>query len=185
MIKGLIHRITTFILFQNRICYSPLYRLRFELQIILFKWINNQGYFLFPETRLGPFQDEFEKTLDAYDSDEINNDQITSTNSGVLPQTCSWHHWYSRSSGICICALYAAILANVHLQRHQDAVILIDKILTYNPENNQGTRWLLGAELLLRAGKHGRGCTYWQDMSMNFPLLVRACSFTFYEWGIY
>jgi hypothetical protein len=33
---------------------------------------NNQGYFLFPETRLGSFRDEFEKTLDAYDSDEIN-----------------------------------------------------------------------------------------------------------------
>ncbi|HGU0807788.1 TPA: tetratricopeptide repeat protein, partial [Escherichia coli] len=33
---------------------------------------NNQGYFLFPETRLGPFRDEFEKTLDVYDSDEIN-----------------------------------------------------------------------------------------------------------------
>ncbi len=45
-------------------------------------------------------------------------------------------------------ALYAAILANVHLQRHQDAVMLTDKILAYNPEDNQGARWLLGSELL-------------------------------------
>ncbi|HAX2261672.1 TPA: tetratricopeptide repeat protein, partial [Escherichia coli] len=50
-------------------------------------------------------------------------------------------------------ALYAAILANVHLQRHQDTIMLIDKILAYNPEDNQGARWLLGPELL-RAGDH-------------------------------
>ncbi|EJP0458787.1 bacterial transcriptional activator domain-containing protein, partial [Escherichia coli] len=52
-------------------------------------------------------------------------------------------------------ALYAAILANVHLQRHQDAIMLIEKILAYNPEDNQGTRWLLGSELL-RTGDHER-----------------------------
>ncbi|HIE1977069.1 TPA: tetratricopeptide repeat protein [Escherichia coli] len=52
-------------------------------------------------------------------------------------------------------ALYAVILANVHLQRHQDAVMLIEKILAYNPEDNQGARWLLGPELL-RAGDHER-----------------------------
>lgn len=124
---------------------------------------NNQGYFLFPETRLGPFRDEFEKTLDAYDSDEINE-----TNYVNKLRRLAWHHWYSRSSGICICALYAAILANVHLQRHQDAVILIDKILTYNPENNQGTRWLLGAELL-RAGKHGRALYVLTGHVNEFP----------------
>lgn len=49
--------------------------------------------------------------------------------------------------------LYALILANVYLQRHQDAVMLINKILAYNPVDNQGARWLLGPELL-RAGEH-------------------------------
>ncbi|EIG5601433.1 hypothetical protein E4L59_003592 [Escherichia coli] len=57
---------------------------------------------------------------------------------------------------------------DVHLQRHQDAVILIDKILTYNPENNQGTRWLLGAELL-RAGKHGRALYVLTGHVNEFP----------------
>ncbi|KAE9771492.1 tetratricopeptide repeat protein [Escherichia coli] len=52
-------------------------------------------------------------------------------------------------------ALYAVILANVHLQHHQNAVMLTDNILTYNPEDNQGARWLLGPELL-RAGDHER-----------------------------
>ena len=50
-------------------------------------------------------------------------------------------------------ALYAAILANAHLQRHQDAIMLIEKILDYNPEDNHGARWLLGPELL-RTGAH-------------------------------
>ncbi|MCE3852257.1 tetratricopeptide repeat protein, partial [Escherichia coli] len=38
-------------------------------------------------------------------------------------------------------ALYAAILANAHLRRHQDAIMLIEKILDYNPEDNHGARW--------------------------------------------
>lgn len=50
-------------------------------------------------------------------------------------------------------SLYAAILADVHLQRHKDAIMLIEKILAYNPEDNQGARWLLGPELL-RSGDH-------------------------------
>ena len=37
-------------------------------------------------------------------------------------------------------ALYAAILANAHLRRHQDAIMLIEKILDYNPEDNHGAR---------------------------------------------
>lgn len=66
-------------------------------------------------------------------------------------------------------ALYAAILANVHLQRHQDAVMLTDKILAYNPEDNQGARWLLGSELL-RTGDHERAFSVLKNMLMNFHL---------------
>lgn len=47
---------------------------------------NNQGYFLFPETWFGPFRDEFEKTLDAYDSDEINE-----TNYVNKLRRLAWH----------------------------------------------------------------------------------------------
>lgn len=66
-------------------------------------------------------------------------------------------------------ALYAAILANVHLQRHQDAVMLTDKILAYNPEDNQALRWLLGSELL-RTGDHERAFSVLKNMLMNFHL---------------
>lgn len=73
-------------------------------------------------------------------------------------------------------ALYVAILANAHLQRHQNAVILIDKILAYNPADNQGARWLLGPELL-RVGDYERALSvlklhagefspYWYELSL-------------------
>ena len=141
---------------------------------------NNQGYFLFPETWFGPFRDEFEKTLDAYDSDEINE-----TNYVNKLRRLAWH-------APDIIDIHAH-LANVHLQRHQDAVILIDKILTYNPENNQGTRWLLGTELL-RAGKHDRALyvltghvnefsPYWYELAllhfMNEAYMNAATAFRY------
>ena len=73
--------------------------------------------------------------------------QITSTNSGVLPDMypdiIDIHAYLAYAF-----ALFMQFWRMFILQRHQDAVILIDKILTYNPENNQGTRWLLGTELL-------------------------------------
>lgn len=64
-------------------------------------------------------------------------------------------------------ALYAAMLANVHLQRHQAAVMLIEKILAYNPEDNQGARWLLGPELL-RAGDHEQALSVLTEHSDEF-----------------
>ncbi|HDK1346669.1 TPA: tetratricopeptide repeat protein, partial [Escherichia coli] len=88
-------------------------------------------------------------------------------------------------------ALYAAILANVHLQRHQDAVMLTDKILAYNPEDNQGARWLLGSELL-RTGDHERAFSvlkkhadefspYWYELGLlhflNGELVKAATAF--------
>ncbi|WP_415750904.1 tetratricopeptide repeat protein, partial [Escherichia coli] len=64
-------------------------------------------------------------------------------------------------------ALYAAMLANVHLQRHQAAVMLIEKMLAYNPEDNQGARWLLGPELL-RAGDHEQALSVLTEHSDEF-----------------
>ncbi|MDV1864003.1 tetratricopeptide repeat protein, partial [Escherichia coli] len=64
-------------------------------------------------------------------------------------------------------ALYATILANVHLQRHQDAVMLTDKILAYNPEDNQGARWLLGSELL-RTGDHKQAFSVLKEHADEF-----------------
>lgn len=68
-------------------------------------------------------------------------------------------------------ALYAAILANAHLQRHQDAIMLIEKILDYNPEDNHGARWLLGPELL-RTGAHEQARHILQEHADEFFTLL-------------
>ncbi|MFS6853622.1 tetratricopeptide repeat protein, partial [Escherichia coli] len=62
---------------------------------------------------------------------------------------------------------YAAILANAHLRRHQDAIMLIEKILDYNPEDNHGARWLLGPELL-RTGAHEQARHILQEHADEF-----------------
>lgn len=57
----------------------------------------------------------------------------------LIPESfCGEIIWMPPENRPYLRALYAAILANVHLQRHQDAVMLTDKILAYNPEDNQG-----------------------------------------------
>ncbi len=66
----------------------------------------------------------------------------------IIPESfCGEIIWMHPENRPYLRALYAAILANVHLQRHQDAIMLIEKILDYNPEDNHGARWLLGPEL--------------------------------------
>jgi tetratricopeptide (TPR) repeat protein len=64
-------------------------------------------------------------------------------------------------------ALQGAVLANVRLRRHKDASVLIDKLLTINPNDNQGMRYILGSELL-RAGDRERAASIF-DKCSNYP----------------
>ena len=45
--------------------------------------------------------------------------------------------------------------------------MLTDKILAYNPEDNQGARWLLGSELL-RTGDHERAFSVLKEHADEF-----------------
>ncbi|WP_274371709.1 tetratricopeptide repeat protein [Morganella morganii] len=65
-------------------------------------------------------------------------------------------------------ALQGAILAYVRLHRHKDATTLIDKILAYNPNDNQGNRYLLGSEVL-RAGDKKRAAIIFDEYADNYP----------------
>lgn len=65
-------------------------------------------------------------------------------------------------------ALQGAMLAYVHLQRHKDAVAHIDKMLTYNPTDNLGSRYLLGSELL-RAGDKERAVNIFDEYADDYP----------------
>lgn len=49
-------------------------------------------------------------------------------------------------------AMHLAVLGHVRLRRHREAVTLIERMLAYNPGDNQGVRYLLGSAAL-RAGE--------------------------------
>lgn len=65
-------------------------------------------------------------------------------------------------------ALQGAMLAYVRLRRHKDAATLIDKMLAYNPNDNQGSRYLLGSEVL-RAGDKERAANIFDEHADNYP----------------
>lgn len=50
-------------------------------------------------------------------------------------------------------ALYGASLSYVMLRQHKNAIALIEKLLHYNPNDNQGIRLLLGSEYLRNGQK--------------------------------
>ncbi|ECH1725689.1 tetratricopeptide repeat protein, partial [Salmonella enterica] len=54
------------------------------------------------------------------------------------------------------------------LRRHKDAVTFIDKMLAYNPNDNQGSRYLLGSEVL-RAGNKERAANIFDEYADNYP----------------
>ncbi|MBC8951064.1 lipopolysaccharide assembly protein LapB [Xenorhabdus sp. TS4] len=65
-------------------------------------------------------------------------------------------------------ALHGVVLAYMRLRRHKDAASFIDKMLAYNPNDNQGIRYLLGSETL-RAGDKIRAETVLNENADNYP----------------
>lgn len=45
-------------------------------------------------------------------------------------------------------ALHGVALAHARLRRHRDAAAMMERLLAYNPNDNQGVRYLLGSEYL-------------------------------------
>ncbi|WP_323601348.1 tetratricopeptide repeat protein [Pseudomonas putida] len=76
--------------------------------------------------------------------------------------------WASSDNRPYLRALQGAILAYVNLRRHKDAVTLIDKLLTFNPNDNQGIRLLLGSELL-RIGETERAANVFAENASLYP----------------
>lgn len=64
--------------------------------------------------------------------------------------------------------LQLAILALISLRRHKDSVILLDKLLAYNPNDNHGCRYILGSELL-RAGDKDRAKKVFDIYADTYP----------------
>lgn len=65
-------------------------------------------------------------------------------------------------------ALHGAVLAHVRLRRHREAVVLIEKMLAYNPNDNQGMRYLHGSEAL-RAGDYDQAQEVFAAEAEGYP----------------
>jgi tetratricopeptide (TPR) repeat protein len=65
-------------------------------------------------------------------------------------------------------AMHAAVLGYMRLRRHQDAAVLVERMLAFNPNDNQGVRYLLGSELI-RAGEPGRARSVIEAECGNYP----------------
>lgn len=65
-------------------------------------------------------------------------------------------------------AMHGAVLGYLRLRRHKEAAALVERMLTFNPNDNQGVRYLLGSELI-RAGEPGRAKAVIEAECRNYP----------------
>lgn len=65
-------------------------------------------------------------------------------------------------------AMHGAVVCQVRLRRRQAAVALMEKMLAYNPNDNQGIRYLLGSEYL-RLGKRDEARRLLEREAEHYP----------------
>lgn len=80
---------------------------------------------------------------------------------GTLP----WMSWSNRPF---LRAYHGAVIANVRLRHHKEAVKLIERMLFLNPNDNQGVRFLYGSEVL-RSGNEKRALEIFNELSVEYP----------------
>jgi len=107
-------------------------------------------------------QDKPKKALDAALAGlAVGNRLIPEGFSGVI-------EWGDVENRPYLRALQGAMLASVRLRRHKNAVTLINKMLTYNPNDNQGGRYLFGSEVL-RTGDRERAASIFDEYMESYP----------------
>lgn len=77
----------------------------------------------------------------------------------------AWGHLENRPY---LRAMHGAVLGYVRLRRHKEAAVLIERMLAFNPDDNQGVRYLLGSELI-RAGEQERARAVIEADCQNYP----------------
>jgi tetratricopeptide (TPR) repeat protein len=65
-------------------------------------------------------------------------------------------------------ALHAAALSFAQLGRHRDSGLLMERLLAYNPDDNQGVRFLVGSELM-RGGEIDRAGEIFANNADAYP----------------
>ncbi|HYG89952.1 MAG TPA: tetratricopeptide repeat protein [Azospirillum sp.] len=87
----------------------------------------------------------------------------------VIPQgfagTVKWGYLENRPF---LRALHGAALCQLRLRRRDEAARLMERMLAYNPDDNQGMRYLLGSEYL-RLGKRDKARPLFEAESASYP----------------
>ena len=65
-------------------------------------------------------------------------------------------------------AAHGAARCHIHLGKHKDALRLMERILAWNPNDNQGVRFLIGSEYL-RAGETAKAERIFMDHAEDYP----------------
>src|SRR6188768_152525 len=65
-------------------------------------------------------------------------------------------------------AAYGVVLSQLRLGQRNDALRLMDRLLTWDPNDNQGIRYLIGSEYL-RAGEAAKAERVFTDEAANYP----------------
>jgi len=76
--------------------------------------------------------------------------------------------WHSLGNRPFLRAMHGAVLAYVRLRKHRDATILMNKMLAYNPNDNQGVSCLLGSEML-RSGDRYQAEKVFSEYADSYP----------------
>lgn len=79
-------------------------------------------------------------------------------------------------------AIRAHFICHARLRKHRDAATLVEKMISYNPNDNQGVRFLLGSEYL-RAGEHALAVLILEANAPSFPLCYFDLAFAHLETG--
>lgn len=77
----------------------------------------------------------------------------------------AWGHLENRPY---LRAMHGALLGYMRLRRHKEAAGLIERMLAFNPNDNQGVRYLLGSELIL-AGAPEQAQAVIEAECRNYP----------------
>lgn len=65
-------------------------------------------------------------------------------------------------------AAHGVLLCHLRLGQRRDALAMMEKVLRWNPSDNQGLRFLIGSEYL-RAGDHAKAARFFRDEAGNYP----------------
>lgn len=65
-------------------------------------------------------------------------------------------------------AALGALLCHLRLGQHREALAMMEKVLRWNPNDNQGLRCLIGSEYL-RAGDYAKAASIFRDEAGSYP----------------